>query len=299
MIRPALAVLVGVLIAVAHEAAAQAICSAPHSSPVLANGGTIRTLPAGAGWFQVSGLRQVSTEFFGPGGERLGFVGGGDVRTHSVYVTAAVGIVRGVDLWGQTPIHSLSSDNQAGSTASRVGIGDPRLSVRIGTELFGMGEVPLSLRGGVKFPGSEFPVDATIVPLSEGQRDWELSLESGTALPGIPLYVVGWVGYRWREFNETTQRKPGDELFTHVAMGGRAGALHGEVALEVLRGRTPTQLGVELPSGLRELLQLQPTVGYGLGRGTLEATLLLPLAGQNLPAGPGGSVGYRFSWGGL
>jgi hypothetical protein len=286
------------LVTLGANAQGQAICSAPHSSPVLAQGGTIRTLPPGSGWFQVSALRQVSTEFFGPGGERLPFLGSGRVRTHSVYATAAVGVTRGVDVWGQIPAHSLVSANESGSS-SRVGIGDPRLSVRVGTEVIGAGQIPVSLRGGLKIPGSDFPVDATIIPLSEGQRDWELSVESGTTLPGLPVYVLGWVGYRWREFNETSQRKPGNEVFTHVGLGSRAGRFHAELGIEMLFGGTPTELGVELPSGRRELFQLQPTLGYRLGRGTLEFTGLIPVAGQNLPTGASGSVGYRVAWGEL
>jgi hypothetical protein len=295
-VRPVIALII--LIALGGEARGQAICSAPHSSPVLAQGGTIRTLPAGSGWFQVSGLRQVSSAFFGPAGERLPFLAGGEVRTHSVYATAAIGVIRGIDVWGQVPVHSLVSADLTGSS-SRVGIGDPRLSVRIGTELIGAGHIPVSLRAGLKIPGSDFPVDATIIPLSEGQRDWELSVESGTAIPGIPAYVLGWVGYRWREFNATSQRKPGDEIFTHLGLGGRAGDFHAELGLELLFGGTPTQLGVALPSGRRELFQLQPTVGYEVGRGTLEFTGLIPVAGQNLPTGASGSVGYRLSWGPL
>ncbi len=295
-VRTHVAVAVLLSVALAPELAGQAICSAPHSSPVLAQGGTIRTLSPGSGWVQLSGFRQVSSEFFGPGGERLPFLASGRVRTHSIYVTASVGVFTGIDVWGQLPVHSLDLADQSGSR-SRVGLGDPRLSVRVGSELVGAGSVPLTIRAGVKLPGTEFPVDATIIPLSEGQRDWELSLESGTALPGMPAYVLGWVGYRWRERNVNAQRKPGNEVFTHLAVGGRAGRFHGELGAEVLLGSAPEQLGVVLPSGRRRLVQLQPTVGYRVGRGTIEFTGFIPLGGQNLPTGASGSVGYRLAWG--
>lgn len=147
-------------------------------------------------------------------------------------------------------------------------------------------------------PGSQFPVDATIVPLGEGQRDVELSLETGWAFGDVlPVYLLGWVGYRWRALNSDIDRKPGDERFAHVAAGGARGAFHVELAAEVLNGVAPRQLGIELLTARRRLVQLQPTLAYQVGRGAVEITALLPLAGRNLPSGPGTSIGYRISWG--
>lgn len=292
-------VLAGVLTAGAVAGAgAQAVCSAPHSSPVLAQGGTIQTLPPGAGWAQVSAYRQVSGQFFNTGGDRQDFLADGRVQTHSAFFTGSVGVARGVDAWLQVPVHDVRYTDQSGERR-RFGLGDPRASLRIGPALVGATGVPLALRAGVKLAGTQFPVDATVIPLGDGQRDWELSLESGKAIGFTTTgYVLGWVGYRWRELNERTGRKPGNEVFTHLAVGGRWRSLHAELGLELLFGGTPTQGGLELPGTRRRLGQLQPTVGYQLGRGAIEFTALLPLTGRNLPSGSGGSVGYRFSWGG-
>jgi hypothetical protein len=61
------------LVAVApSSAAAQAICSAPHSSPTLSQSGAIRTLPQGAFWLQASFYGQNATESFNPLGDRQG-----------------------------------------------------------------------------------------------------------------------------------------------------------------------------------------------------------------------------------
>ena len=60
-------------------------------------------------------------------------------------------------------------------------------------------------------PGSDFPVDATVLPLTEGQLDFETSLASGGTLGSLPLYVTGWLGYRLRSENQEAARKPGDE----------------------------------------------------------------------------------------
>jgi hypothetical protein len=275
----------------------QAVCSAPHSSPVLAGGGSIETLAPRSGWLQASVYGQRSSEFFGTGGDRQPFLAGGRVRTRSLYVTAALGLFRGIDVWAQLPVHNVSYVDDGGSR-ERSGFGDPRLALRVGPELVGLGGVPLAIRAGVKLPGSQFPVDAAIIPLSEGQTDWELSVETGRAFTGLPLYLLAWAGYRWRGLNETADRKPGDEWFGHLAAGGPVGAFRWELAAEYLRGHPPRHLGFEVPASRRRLMQLQPTVARRVGPGDLEFTSQVPLVGRNLPSGPGFSLGYRIAWGG-
>lgn len=276
--------------------AAQAVCSAPHSSPVLASGQALRTLPPGAGWFQFSLFHQFSDRYFGTAGERRPFLAQGEVTTRSAYFTGAVGIVRGVDLWAQVPVLDVRYADQSGARDGS-GPGDLRLAVRAGPELFGL-SAPLALRAGLKLPGQEFPVDATLIPLSEGQRDWELSLESGSALGAVPLYVLGWIGYRWRELNADVNRKPGNERFAHLALGGRVRALQLEAAAEWVSGEPPVYLGLEVPASARRLVQLLPTASYDLGPGSVQVSGLMAIAGRNLPSGPGISAGYRVSWGG-
>ncbi|HEX9727261.1 MAG TPA: hypothetical protein VGA37_02005 [Gemmatimonadales bacterium] len=288
----------GLAAVVAPPLGAQAICSAPHSAPTLAGGGGLQTLDPGAGWVQLSILRQVSGRFFDPAGDRRPFLADGQVRTRSAYLTAAVGVIDGIDVWLQVPLHDVRYQDQSGAR-SRAGIGDPRAAVRFGSAAIGASHVPLSIRAGLKLPGSGFPVDATIIPLGEGQADVELSLESGVGFGGGAVqYLTGWVGYRRRFENAARDRKPGDELFAHLAVGGRVYGLHLELAAEALRGGTPEQLGFAVPGSSRDLFQLSPTIGSRVGPGTLEATALVPIAGANLPTGPAGSVGYRIAWGG-
>ena len=89
--------------------AAQAVCSAPHSSPTLAQSGSIETLPAGAGWLQISAYAQNADEFFNPLGDRQPFLAASEFTTRSAFVTGAVGVVEGLEIWAQAPIHRLLS----------------------------------------------------------------------------------------------------------------------------------------------------------------------------------------------
>ena len=276
-------------------ASAQAICSAPHSSPTLAQSGSLRTLPAGGGWLQVSAYGQRATEFFSPGGNRQPFLADSEFNTRSVFVTGAVGVTTGFEIWAQVPVHFLDV-NSAGGDSESSGIGDVRVAGRIGSELFGV-DLPLAARFGAKIPGSDFPVDATVLPLTEGQRDWELSLETGISSQDRPIYLMGWVGYRWREEHKEAARDPGDEAFGHLAFGGTYGNLSLELAGDVLWGAAPVAQGFELPGEKRRLIQVLPTVGWGVGPGRLEATAQVPVWGKNLPVGVGLSIGYRLTWG--
>jgi len=297
--RTALAV-IAVNLFIAQSAYGQAFCSAPHSSPVLAGGGSITTLAPGSGWIQASVVGQSSGAFFDPNGDRRPYLADGRVRTRSVYFTGSIGVFRGVDVWLQLPVHNLSFADQTGER-ERVGVGDPRFSVRIGPELVGVNATAFALRAGVKLPGTEFPVDRRIIPLSEGQRDWEVSLEAGQGFGsfGTYSYVVGWVGYRWRERNDVIDYKPGDEVFGHLALGTRWRSFQVEIATELMAGRAAQEFGLKLSTAQRRLVQLQPTIGYSVGPGTFEFTALIPVAGKNLPTGVGTSVGYRFIWGTL
>lgn len=276
-------------------ASAQAICSAPHSSPTMAQSGSLSTLPAGGGWVQVAAYGQVADRFFGPGGSRQSFLADSEFTTRSVFLTGAIGVTRGVELWGQVPFHRLRVES-AGGNSNSTGFGDIRAAMRISPRILGL-DLPLAARFGVKIPGSDFPVDATILPLTEGQRDWEITLESGSSLMNGKLYAMGWVGYRWREMNDETDRDPGDEAFAHLAVGGVLSGVSLELAVDGLRGRAPMAQGFLLTGDKRRLVRFQPTIGIPLGSGRLEANAQIPVSGRNLAVGTGFSLGYRLNWG--
>jgi hypothetical protein len=274
----------------------QAICSAPHSSPTLSQGGSLTTLPPGGGWAQVSFFRQKSFSFFNQNGDVQDFLADSEFLTRSIFLTASVGLVEGVDLWGQMPIHNLDVVSDGGNSSSS-GVGDLRLALRVTPAIFGS-DLPLGIRFGGKTPGNTFPVDATVLPLTEGQRDFEVSVESGTALSFLPIYIAGWVGYRWRDLSEVRDYNPGEETFGHFAVGGAIGGLTMELGADALWGQAPTVQGLTLGDDeARRLFQLVPTVGYPVGPGKIEVASQIPLAGRNLPNGVGVGVSYRTTWG--
>jgi hypothetical protein len=260
--------------------------------------GSILMLDPGAGWIQLAGRGVRSERFYGTGGGVHDLPGVTDATTVSAYVTGAVGLTRGVELWAQLPIHRLQVADEA-QDRSRTGLGDPRVSVRAGPELFGLSAFPVSMRAGVKVPGSDFPVDSRVLPLSEGQTDYEVAVEAGSTLSDGGLYFVAWAGYRWRTEDESTGREPGDERFGHLALGGSVAGLRLELGLEALDGLSPTQNGIVIPASARRLFQLSPTVAWAAGSGRVEVGAQIPVSGRNLPTGSALSVGYLIAWKGL
>ena len=239
-----------------------------------------------------------SNELYASDGTTLGFLGNGEATTTSAFLTGAIGITWGVELWAQVPIHALNFDDVTG-TRERTGLGDPRVSLRIGSELFTDDVWPVSIRAGIKFAGSEFPIDAAVLPLAEGQVDYEVAVESGWSFGDLPIYALGWIGYRWRTEEAVSETKPGNERYAHLAFGGLLGSVRVELALDALDGGAPSRSGLLIPASARRLIQLTPTLGWSLGAGSLELGAQIPISGRNLPTGAGVSIGYMVPWGTL
>lgn len=249
----------------------------------------------GEGWTQVSVFHQDTREEYGENGDVRPFFADGHAITTSLFVTSAVGLVEGLDGWVELSAHRLEFDDAAGSR-EQTGLGDVRFFLRAGPELLGLPDVPVAIRGGVKLPGSDFPVDAEVIPLTEGQRDWELVLEGGHSFYPLPVYAQAWVGYRWREENEEIRRDPGDERFVRVAVGGEAGRLSWEAAFEGLWGLTPTVEDIPIQTEERKLLEFVPTLGWAVGPATLEVGGKFDFDGRNFPEGPTFSAGAFVPW---
>lgn len=249
----------------------------------------------GRGWIDVTLYHQDTREAYGVDGEvRRMFTEGHAVST-SLFVTGAIGLFRGVDAWAQVPYSRLEFTDLAGRRL-RTGIGDSRLYLRVRpTEYFDV-SLPLAIRGGVKAPVGDFAVNSEVIPLGDGQTDWEIMAEVGHSFHPFPAYVNGWIGYRWREKNEETLQDFGDEVFFLAQAGGNAGDVLFQLVVEGFDGGTPRIEGFEVPTASRSLFQVTPTLGYEIGPGAAKAGARIPLAGENLPAGTAFVFGYFTSW---
>lgn len=277
----------------------QISCNLPQAGPLGIAGRSALVETPGSGWAYVTFARLDTRDVFSPQATREPYFSGGRLRGVSVSATVVVGVLDGLDAWAQIPFHALQFTEASGERSGS-GVGDPRFLLRAGPNLVGIdpASLPLALavRGGVKLPGKTFPIDVEVIPVSEGQRDWELALEFGRAFQRLPVYLIGWVGYRWRERNERADRDPGDERFAHLGVGGDAGLLTWRFAVQGLWGSAHTIEGVRLESARRQMLEIVPMIGRRVGPGELNFSVRHALSGRNLPAGTSLSLGYFLSW---
>jgi hypothetical protein len=249
----------------------------------------------GTGWVAAAVHYQDTRERYDILGETRPFFANGHAVTTSLYLTSALGILPGVDVWAQVPFHRLQFDDITGERNS-TGIGDPKAWVRVAPMRLVGSDFPLAVRAGVKLPVGDFPIDAEVVPLGEGQRDWEVILEVGHSFYPASVYAMAWIGYRWREKDEKTDRDWGDERFFFAQVGGSFGKLGYKVIAEGWDGRTPVLEGIPTRNSRRDFAQVMPTLTYPLGPGQLEAGARVPIRGRNLPAGEALILGYFFDW---
>ena len=249
----------------------------------------------GAYWAKISAFHHRTTEEFRASGEKRPFLSDDAVsRSNAVFFDGLVGLTDRLDLWLQVPYFDLSFDDASADRDSQ-GVGDIRISARYNLLSLRDGSIPVSARFTAKVPVTDLTVDAEVIPVGEGQWDYEAWLETGLSLWPLPIYSVLWVGYRWRTLNETTTRDPGDELTFLAEVGATSvlGGLGGKVVVDGIFGEAGAIQGVQLgPGDRREILYVAPTVLYAFTPATmLEVGVRIPLQGRNFPAGAPVQVG--------
>lgn len=238
----------------------------------------------GRGWLTLAIYHQDTRRQYDRSGERREFFAGGRAVSTASFLTGAVGIVRGVDLWTQLSWQRLRYDD-AVMKRSAAGPGDARVWLRAAPLSWLGSSFPLAIRGGVKLPVGDFDVVADFIPLGDGQRDWELMAEVGHSFWPRSAYLSGWVGYRWREENTESLKDHGNELFYLVQAGGAVGRWGYRVSLDGWDGGPGITEGVWVPGFQRDLLQLQPSLLREVGPGEAELGVRIALQGRNIPAG--------------
>lgn len=252
----------------------------------------------GEGWAQLTVFRHETSEEFKRDGEVRDFENQGHAVTTSFFLTSAVGVVDGLDVWAQVPLQSLSFED-AGSDLEKSAVGDTKFWVRAGTRLFSeelARTLPftLAVQAGAKFPVSEFPVDSEVIPVTDGQRDYEVMGQIGKSFHPLPLYVKGWLGFRWRERNERILTDFGNELFALAEVGGELGPIPWRVTMNGLWGDPHVKEGIRLEQSPRKIVEILPVVSVPTGWQDLRLEFggRFPVDGRNLPAGPALRTGF-------
>lgn len=237
-------------------------------------------------WIKSALFWQNTKKEFGPDGTRRTEPTGKEANSVVVFTDVIIGVLPTVDIWVQVPYLDLSVTSPA-QELDENGFGDLRTWVRWqALDLFG-GSTPVALRAGFKAPVGFQSLDDQVIPVGEGQWDFEVWGEIGHSFWPAPVYSELWIGYRFRERNDLLKKTPGDE-FTFLVETG-VNPIDGTLIKATLDGLIGQRWIVEglRTSKKRRIITLQLSGAVNLVKTVWgEAGVRLPLDGQSFPAGP-------------
>ncbi len=228
----------------------------------------------GSIWVEATAIGQRTRKRFNESGERQLWLGFGRADANVVALDVIAGVTPAVDVWFQLVFLDLTFSRQTADTLRSTGFGDLRMWARWRIAEGPDARWPLAVRVGLKASLGASPIDAQILPLGEGQWDFEGIIESGYAPRAIPARVFLWTGYRARLEHKKAAVDPGGEFFG--LLGGEVQLRKWFVAAEVnalqsrrtrafgiVTGTTRRLVAVQLSGGERCIERLLPNLGSG------------------------------------
>jgi hypothetical protein len=223
-------------------------------------------------------------------GNRIPYFFDGHNRTMALFFDVEHGINDRLEVDVQVPFFGVIFNDLADDRSS-TGVGDIRAGVRYNIL---QGPLVATIGTKVKSPTGEFINDAEIVPVGEGQYDFEIRGELAHSFWPNPGYVTGLIGYRFRTKNEETNIDFGDELTWSIEAGYNVTSkIMFKGLLSGLYGFESSSFGLPISTLRREIIYLEPGVIYQIdtSRG-IEFSVPITLRGKNWPAGPVLNFGF-------
>ncbi len=209
--------------------------------------------PKGVNWFRIGFAYQNTDERYFLDGERIPYFFDGESEVSAAFFEYRLGLGAGFEALFQLPVYDIRFDDFADNRSS-TGIGDVRAGARWN---FVQDALVATVGAGVKFSTGEFVNDAEIVPVGEGQYDFEVDVEVGRSLWPRPGYVNGKLGYRFPNREQGKRHRSG--------------------------GRDLLELGGRLPMDPQRHVQGSRSWGLRLRRPELRAPHCDAAAGSDLP----------------
>ncbi|NKB71674.1 MAG: hypothetical protein GKR89_31755 [Candidatus Latescibacteria bacterium] len=266
------------------------------------------TLPQGKFWGKATLFLQTTEEWYIASPE---FSGGqlygkgtrrpyrfeGEYQSRAVFLEGFYGLTERFDIGLQVPYFDQQfADATRSEPPSDAGFSDIRLFAKA---RFLQKPVIFTFKGGVKMPTGEFRNEDGLIPVGEGQWDYDLVAQVGRSFWPLPLYANAELGYRVRTKNDEIDRDPGDEWFLHAEVGYQLGQrLLVMGKYEMLRSDPAIDFGFKNRSQIKRITYLSPVLLIDLGGSALELGLRYTLSGQNFPAGFQTTAGLSASFGG-
>lgn len=266
------------------------------------------TLPRGAAWTKLSYFSQRTDEWYSAhrqwvagtivdAGVRTRYNFEGSYSSHAAFFEAVYGVSERLDVGLQVPYFSQRyADQTRGQPLSATGVSDVRASVKLR-----LVEHPLvlSVQSAVKVPTGEYRNVDGLIPVGEGQWDFDVVLSVGRGFWPRSIYANAEGGYRVRRTNAQIDRDPGDEWFCSAEVGGRLlPRLRLMGKFELLRGSPAREFGGLINrSQIKRIRYAGAVVYFDMDERTaLEAGARLSLGGRNYPAGTQWIIALARDW---
>jgi hypothetical protein len=257
------------------------------------------TLEKGHLWTKITALRQVTDEeylavggtgrepdiarFFEPG-DRARYRENGHYDSLAIFIDLFYGLTDRIDVGVQIPYFRQKFEN-IGFRPANIALGFSDIRGVIKTNLIRKPFVG-TLKWGFKAPTGKFGTLHGIIPVGEGQWDFDLIAQLGRSLWPLPIYANLDVGHRLRLKNSRINRAPGNEWFYNAELGFHPiNKLLIAIKLEGIRGQPATAFGLKLPRDVKNITYITPTLQYDIyPKVSLETALRITAGGRNFPA---------------
>ncbi len=272
------------------------------------------TLPRGHIWSKITFLNQSTDEEYvsvgGQGrppntavkyepGDRARYRFNGKYSSRALFFDLFYGATDRFDLGLQIPFFRQQFQDDAlltgfGEPRTATGFSDIRAFLKF--RLFQQPAIG-TLKVGFKVPTGKFVNEDGMIPVGEGQWDFDFIFQTGRSFWPLPAYANLDLGYRLRLKNDEIARDPGDEFFFSGEVGySPRPKLLVVLKLEGIRSKSATVLGIRSASTVKRITYFVPTLSLGpFNNLSIEAALRASLNGRSFPAGQMLAVGLSYS----
>ena len=233
-----------------------------------------------------------------PRGERAPNLLNGEYRSRTFFFDAFYGITDNFNIGIQVPFFNQTFEDDElttlfGGPVSSTGFSDIRVFLK---HKVTNGPVVSSLKFGFKAPTGKFENTQGLIPVGEGQWDFDFILQVGRSFWPFRGYANVDAGYRLRMKNTEVERDPGDEFFWIAEFGYQwTEKWMTVVKYEGIRGQETTSLGLQLSGDVKKIQYISPAALFQINESSaIEAGIRFSISGQNFPAGPVFQVGLNY-----
>ncbi|HCR19644.1 MAG TPA: hypothetical protein DIU35_19380 [Candidatus Latescibacteria bacterium] len=232
-------------------------------------------------------------------GDRARYRFDGSYSSRAIFLDVFYGVTDRIDLGIQVPFFRQQFQDAAlltgfGEPRCATGFSDIRAFMKLGLLT---GPTVGSIKLGFKAPTGSFRNEDGLIPVGEGQWDFDFIAQLGRSLWPVRVYANVDLGFRLRMKNKKIDRDPGNEWFFMAELGYSPSKLL-MMALEVegVRGEAATTFGIKTVQDVKRVTYIAPTLSVGpFNNVNLEAALRISVNGRSFPAGKMLVVGASYS----